>query len=74
MQRLDNGKLPAFTSIGAYTLIYLTTDNDVLCADCANAEENQDSLTQAPFYEGADLYCDGCGASIESSYGDPVQP
>lgn len=65
--------LPAFTSVGCYTLIYHSADGSWLCAKCAT----EDLLTESPplyvdtYDEGPDAYCDGCGKPIVSSYGDP---
>ena len=76
------GKLPAFTSYGGYTLIYVTQDNSTLCAGCATEEMldyldpdfdcNADPPVEYGTYdEGADLNCESCNAVIKSSYGDP---
>ncbi len=65
-----NKKLPAFSSVGCYTLIYLDSSDNVLCAPCAT----EDGLTENnahPFWEGPDMSCDECGDVMESSYGDP---
>lgn len=74
MERLTDGRLPAYSSIGCYPLIYLTTSGDVLCADCANEDSDRDTLTQDVHEEGPPLDCDGCGKDIESAYGDPHSP
>lgn len=65
------GALPAF--INGYPVIYLTRRNNVLCATCADANEDDDdpTATVGPFWEGAPLDCDECSATIESAYGDP---
>ena len=64
---------PSFSSVGGYTLIYLDNDDNVLCAECAAAEpEITTPLNhQHAYWEGPDIYCEECGATIESSYGDP---
>lgn len=79
-------RLPAFTSLGAYTLIYLTEGMDVLCADCATTDylewlyslHNLSELWSfdPPLYvdtydEGPDEICAGCNKPIPSSCGDP---
>jgi hypothetical protein len=73
-----NGKLPSFTSVGGYPLIYLTRGNDVLCADCATEQidagndTNDDPVVNVdPYFEGADEICANCNKHIESAYGDP---
>lgn len=79
--RLTNGQLPSFTSVGAYTLTYITRDNDVLCAKCATDQiDNEDNdtnfdpvITADVYYEGPDMQCDNCYAVIESAYGDPEE-
>ena len=71
---LDDGRLPAYTSIGAYPLRYLTRDGLDLCAACASVpdEETSDPAIAADAHlEGPPLTCEDCGAQIESAYGDP---
>lgn len=79
------GQLPAFTSIGSYTLIYLTKDCETLCADCATAEyldwlyalntcdgwQYDPPVLAGVYWEGPDDYCANCNKPIPSSYGDP---
>ncbi len=78
-------RLPACTSIGCYTLVYLTKGTDVLCAECATTDyfewlyslntcdgwQHNPPIEVGPFWEGPDMNCDGCNKVIESSYGDP---
>jgi len=70
--RREDGKLPTFTLLGSYPLLYLDRYNNPMCADCAN-----DPLTEPPavmggvFYEGAAHNCEVCNIEIESAYGDP---
>jgi hypothetical protein len=76
MERLSDGQLPAFTSFGCYTLIYLTRANDVLCADCATAalddpDEDDKPVICGTYDEGPPETCANCNKQIESSYGDP---
>lgn len=65
--------LPAFTSLGGYTILYLDTHESVLCADCATNERNQghNEPTGHLFEEGPSTSCEECNIEIESSYGDP---
>lgn len=57
---------------GGYQMIYVTRDGDVLCAKCAWIAIVGDNPTISTVYwEGADLYCDDCGALLPSAYGDP---
>jgi hypothetical protein len=65
-----NGKLPAFSSVGGYPLLYINKQDEVFCAECADKRENKVTNVDA-YYEGAPYECDGCGAEIESAYGDP---
>jgi hypothetical protein len=68
----NNGRLPAFTSIGCYTMVYYTAGYNELCAVCADDDDTSDpAVDYDVYYEGPSLYCTDCGGSIESSYGDP---
>lgn len=71
VERRADGTLPSVTSIGGYTIIYVTRASDVLCAACAGAPGAESPLTAAPYDEGPAHECEECGAVIESSYGDP---
>lgn len=79
-----NGRLPAYSWPGAYTIIYVTVDFHTICADCANTEliawradyeywEANCPIVASPYWEGPVIQCDGCNADIESSYGDPEE-
>jgi DNA-directed RNA polymerase subunit RPC12/RpoP len=73
-ERMSNGQYPAFTSVGCYTLFYLTKAGEILCAACASKdEENQEDPVVAcdVYWEGPPMSCAGCNSEIESSYGDP---
>ena len=71
--RDDTGKLPAFTSLGGYTMAYYTQDGLTVCAPCANKEDTSDPVIAGDVYwEGPELECDDC--VIESAYGDPDAP
>ena len=67
---LKDGTLPAFTSVGCYTLAYYTESGDTLCCDCAADPENEATQVDV-YYEGPTQYCEACNAEIESAYGDP---
>ena len=75
----DNGSLPAFTIPGAYPIMYFTIHNEVFCPRCATRDIMQpeewgtDIVDWEVYYEGADINCDSCGATIESAYGDPEE-
>lgn len=69
-------KLPAYTQIGCYNILYITNRNSVICSDCANdcvsktaKGELSDIVIDADVYlEGHNVYCEHCGMIIESSY------
>ena len=63
--------LPAYTSIGMYTILYATDRGEAICAKCATSYDNEDDpITMAGTYdEGEPLYCNECNCEIESSYG-----
>lgn len=72
----NNGELPHHTSIGGYPLYYVTSDNRVLCPDCANAIikgtadeyvdiEADDIVAMEVNWDNVDLYCD-----LDSDYID----
>lgn len=65
--------LPAYAWPGGYTIIYYTSDGDPLCADCAwNACQADEPMAGRDTYdEGPTIYCTDCGATLQSSYGDP---
>lgn len=88
-ERLSDGRLAAFTSIGCYPIYYLTEDGGVLCPACANGEHGSEASETSEekqwrliacdvHWEGEPLSCDHCNEEIESAYGDPdastVQP
>ncbi len=65
-------RLPAFTSIGCYTIGYYDLKaGDMLCADCASLERFKVDIVPDVYWEGPIEYCTMCNAGIESSYGDP---
>jgi hypothetical protein len=66
---------------GGYPLFAITTDGACLCKDCAKTERNSIGTTTGSDgwtvealdvnWEDPDLYCDHCGARIESAYAEP---
>ena len=65
-----NGKLPSFSSVGGYPLLYINAQDEGFCAECADKREHK--VTDVDVHmEGAPYECDDCGAEIESAYGDP---
>jgi hypothetical protein len=58
---------------GGYPLLFLTAGSDVLCSTCAQADREAVDCA-VPFYEGPAEYCNECGHTIESAYGDPGDP
>ena len=79
-------KLPAYTSMGCYPLVYYTREMKSLCADCATSEYfewlyslgtcEEAGAYDPPvhvdaYFEGPDEICTGCNARIPSAYGDP---
>lgn len=66
----EQGKLPAFAWPGGYTIGYYTSDNDMLCSDCA-ADPDNDAEYIDVYYEGPTEFCAGCNKEIESAFGDP---
>jgi hypothetical protein len=72
----ENGnKFPLYALPGGYPLFYLDKDNNVLCADCANENDEFDQpiVEYDIHYEGEPLTCDHCGKEIESAYGVPEE-
>ena len=66
-----NGKLPSFSSVGGYPLLYHGAKDLSFCAECADDPKHRVKSAHA-YYEGAPYECDGgCGTAIESAYGDP---
>jgi hypothetical protein len=62
-------KLPKYTSIGCYPLVYIAPLGGLLCAECAQ-DEFPDTLTADVLWEGAPVQCEQCDATIESAYGE----
>ena len=82
LERRSDGRLAKFSGFGRYPLFYMTAKGDVLCTDCADAEEGKDhdaeddecECESEPIahcdanYEDPSLYCDECSERIESAY------
>jgi hypothetical protein len=77
-RRVD-GTFPRYSSVGCYSVLYVTADGDCLCADCVNeeAQHEDDPSWEVEcadiHWEGPSLRCGHCGEEIESSYGDPAE-
>lgn len=85
--RDSNGQFPKFAWPGGYPIVYIMSDGEILCADCANRKNGsiarvENGPTDSPsdgwriegyqvFYEGSPVSCCHCGAEIESAYGNP---
>ena len=66
-------RLPKFSFVGSYPLFYLSGADRIYCADCAAHVELSEGIISYghAHYEGSDLECDeGCGAVIETAYGE----
>jgi len=64
-------KLPACSYIGGYPLYYVSSYNNIYCADCANElinDEYEDIIDYDTHMEGESIFCE-CGHEIESAYG-----
>ncbi len=68
--------LPRYTSLGSYTILYVTKRGETLCAKCAEADTQEDDpvVGGQVFWEGPSEFCVNCNVEIESSYGDPDNP
>jgi hypothetical protein len=65
-----NQKLPKYTSLGCYPIIYITTQGNVMCADCAYTTSDQVSDGDV-HWEGESHFCEECNCEIHSAYGIP---
>ena len=70
----DDGKLPHYAWPGGYPTVYMDSNGETLCAECAN-KPPEDSLSPVAdwfiHYEGLPIICADCDKEIESAYGDP---
>jgi hypothetical protein len=78
-------RLPTYTMLGSYPLIYLTRKMDVLCSDCATTDyfewlyslntcdgwQHDPPTEYGIHWEGSPEVCESCNKPIESAYGDP---
>ena len=71
-ERLSDGRLAKYTSIGCYPIFYVDPDTSCLCADCARrGEAAGDPIDGSDVnWEDPDLFCDDCGERIESAYAE----
>jgi len=79
--RDSSKRLPAYAWPGGYPIIYIMSDGEVLCPDCANGENGAEPTADpedhsdwrldghAIHWEGDPEFCCHCGAEIESAYG-----
>lgn len=83
----NDGKLPSYAWPGGYPIIYISSDGEVFCPDCANRQNGADTrLTDGPddppndgwridgwsiHWEGDSEICCHCNTEIESAYGIP---
>jgi hypothetical protein len=67
---------PAYSDHGGYPLYYICGDNEVVCANCLNAEDSFRTI-DAPHWnvlmiginwQGDELYCADCNELIECAY------
>lgn len=67
----EGDRLPQYSSIGCYTILYQTRKGNFLCAKCASEHEDEDdAVSHAGSYdEGEPVNCNTCEVEIESSYG-----
>lgn len=60
-------KLPKYSEIGSYPLFYLSKNEEILCAKCAQREKLTVNDAHAN-WEITDLYCNECDVTIEAAY------
>ena len=69
--RLSNGKLPRFSSVGSYPLLYLTDGHECLCAGCVDNLDPELDYTEGVTVHvnwETPIHCEGCGEEIEAAY------
>jgi hypothetical protein len=77
LKPLNRQHLPFYSEWGSYPIIYLTRENNTLCADCATRslylldDEYDPPVAYGVYWEGPTDQCDDCNRDIESAYGDP---
>lgn len=62
-------KLPRYTSLGSYPIVYYGPHYETLCDLCASLPEER-TYTAAILWEGPGEDCEGCGCHIDSAYGE----
>lgn len=70
---LPDGTLPSCTTLGAYPIIYLDAEGNVLCPTCATRARNDETAAPPPtdwcaFFEGPSTFCDECGDELHPAY------
>lgn len=58
------------SGVAGYPLA-LIVNGGYICPHCAADYIGHNDASVDVHYEGASLYCDDCGAELESAYGDP---
>ena len=53
-----------------YPFYYLMDNNDVCCRECAN-EYPDEVIGVDVQWDGPNMQCDECNATLETAYGDP---
>jgi len=69
--RTAAGSLPGFAWPGGYPVLYMTKNDDTLCASCASKWQDED-VKAFIHWEGYPEQCDECGREVDSAYG-PIQ-
>lgn len=80
LPRRGDGKLWHYTSVGSYPIIYFTRDESMLCAACANGENDSEAsethedeqwrlVAHDILWEGVE-YCDHCNEEVHGAYYD----
>lgn len=76
------GQLESFAWPGGYSILYILADGALLCADCANGENDSCASPESDdpqwrivgslvHWEEPPEQCAHCNAELESEYGDP---
>lgn len=69
---LEDGQLARWVWPGGYPLVYLDSQNNVLCPPCASDNDEYDAMIVAAEinWEDTALHCDHCSNQIEAAYGE----
>ena len=65
----NKAEFPAHALIGGYTLFYISSQGEILCASCAS-QDPEEIVGIEVNWENPDLYCDSCSVHIQPSYGE----